>query len=115
MLRHTLLLFIASGAAFAEVHSLTLREAVDIAVKENADVVLARLDEQKAQAAVRIAKDPFSPKLYAGSGLAKTFGYPSSIEGAAPSIVQTRTDMALFNRPKSYELARARERMPAAA
>jgi outer membrane protein len=104
-----LLLFIATGAGFAEVHTLTLREAVDIAIKQNADVVLARLDEQKAQAAVRIAKDPFSPKVYAGSGLAKTYGYPSSIEGAAPSIVQTRTDMALYNRPKTYELARARE------
>ena len=71
--------------------------------------MLARLDEQKAQAAVRIAKDPFVPKVYAGSGLAKVWGYPSSIEGAAPSIVQTRTDMSLFNRPKSYELARVRE------
>jgi len=95
--------------AFAEVHPLTLRQAVDIALKENPDLMLARLDEQKAQAAVRIAKDPFVPKVYAGSGLAKVWGYPSSIEGAAPSIVQTRTDMSLFNRPKSYELARVRE------
>ena len=90
-------------------HSLTLREAVEIALKESPDLVLARLDEQKAQDSVRIAKDPFAPKVYAGSGLAKTYGYPSSIEGAAPSIVQARTDMALFNRPKSYELARMRE------
>jgi len=97
------------AAAFAEVHPLTLRQAVDIALKENPDIMLARLDEQKAQAAIRIAKDPFVPKVYAGSGLAKVWGYPSSIEGAAPSIVQTRTDMSLFNRPKSYELARVRE------
>jgi outer membrane protein TolC len=82
---------------------------VDIALKENPDLVLARLEEQKAQDAIRIAKDPFVPKLYAGSGLAKVWGYPSSIEGAAPSIIQTRTDMSLFNRPKSYELARVRE------
>jgi outer membrane protein TolC len=107
--KHTFLLLLATGAGFAEVHTVTLRQAVDVAVKQNADVVLARLDEQKAQAAIRIAKDPFSPKVYAGSGLAKTYGYPSSIEGAAPSIVQTRTDMAIFNRPKTYELARARE------
>ena len=115
MLRHTFLLFLAAGAGFAEVHSLTLRQAVDLAVQQNADVVMARLDEQKAQAAIRIAKDPFSPKVWAGSGLAKTWGYPSSIEGAAPSIVQTRTDMALFNRPKSFELARTRENARGAA
>jgi len=96
-------------AALAEVHPLTLRQAVDIALKENPDLMLARLDEQKAQAAIHVAKDPFLPKVYAGSGLAKVWGYPSSIEGAAPSIIQTRTDMSLFNRPKSYELARVRE------
>jgi outer membrane protein len=97
------------AAAFAEVHPLTLRQAVEIALKENPDLVLSRLDQQKADAAIRVAKDPFVPKLYAGSGLAKVWGYPTSIEGSAPSIIQTRTDMALFNRPKTYELARVRE------
>ena len=95
--------------ASAEVHSLTLKQAVDTALKESPDIVLARLEERKARAAIEVARDPFVPKVYAGSGAAKVWGYPSSIEGAAPSIVQTRTDMALFNRPKSYELARVRE------
>lgn len=95
--------------AFAEVHPLTLRQAVDLALKQNPDLVLSRLDQQKAQQAIRVAKDPFVPKVYAGSGLAKPWGYPLSIDGAAPSIIQTRTDMALFNRPKTYELARVRE------
>jgi outer membrane protein len=104
-----------SAAAFAADHPLTLRQAVEIALKENPDLALARLDEQKAQESVRIAKDPFVPKLYAGSGLAKVWGYPSSIEGSAPSIIQARTDMALFNRPKSYELARVRENARTAA
>jgi outer membrane protein len=109
VLKHTLLLCVSAAAAFAEVHPLTLRQAVEIALKENPDLVLSRLDQQKAEAAIRVAKDPFAPKLYAGSGLAKVWGYPTSIEGSAPSIIQTRTDMALFNRPKTYELARVRE------
>ncbi|HEX6893882.1 MAG TPA: TolC family protein [Bryobacteraceae bacterium] len=98
-----------AGMASAEVHSLTLKQAVNTALKESPDIVLARLEERKARAAIEVARDPFVPKVYAGSGAAKVWGYPSSIEGAAPSIVQTRTDMALFNRPKSYELARVRE------
>jgi outer membrane protein len=109
VLKHTLLLCVSAAAAFAEVHPLTLRQAVEIALKENPDLVLSRLDQQKAQAAIRVAKDPFAPKLYAGSGLAKVWGYPTSIEGSAPSIIQTRTDMAVFNRAKTYELARVRE------
>jgi outer membrane protein len=109
VLRHTLFLVLTAGLGFAEVHSLTLRQAVEIALKESPDLLLARLDELKAQAGVRVARDPFVPKVYAGSGLAKTYGYPSSIEGSAPSIFQARTDMALFNRPKSFEVARVRE------
>ncbi len=115
VLKHTLIFCLASAAAFAEVHPLTLRQAVDLALKENPDLMLSRLEEQKAQAAIRVAKDPFVPKVYAGSGLAKVWGYPSSIEGAAPSIIQARTDMALFNRAKSYELARVRETARGAA
>jgi outer membrane protein len=109
VLKHILLLCVSAAAAFAEVHPLTLRQALEMALKDNPDLVLSRLDQQKADAAVRIAKDPFAPKLYAGSGLAKVWGYPTSIEGSAPSIIQTRTDMSLFNRPKTYELARVRE------
>jgi outer membrane protein len=109
VLKHTLLLCVTAAAAFAEVHPLTLRQAVEMALKENPDLVLSRLDQQKAESAIRVAKDPFVPKLYGGSGLAKVWGYPTSIEGSAPSIFQTRTDMALFNRPKTYELARVRE------
>lgn len=111
----TLPLFLVTCAAYAEVHPLTLRQAVAIALRESPDLVLARLDEQKAQAGIKIAKDPFVPKVYAGSGDAATWGYPSSIEGAAPAIVQTRTDMSLFNRPKSFELARVRENARGAA
>jgi len=109
VLKLTLVLCLTTAAVFAEVHPLTLRQAVDVALKENPDLVLSRLDQLKAQAAIRIAKDPFVPKLYAGSGLAKVWGYPTSIEGSAPSIIQTRTDMSIYNRPKSYELARVRE------
>ncbi len=113
--KRTLLLVFAIGAASAEVHPLTLRQAVETALRENPDVVLARLDEQRALAGIRVAKDPFQPKVFAGSGDAYTWGYPGSIEGAAPAIVQTRTDMSLFNRPKSYELARAKENARGAA
>jgi outer membrane protein len=113
--KRTLLLVFAIGSASAEVHPLTLRQAVQTALRENPDVVLARLDEQRALAGIRVAKDPFLPKVFAGSGDAYTWGYPGSIEGAAPAIVQTRTDMSLFNRPKSYELARAKENARGAA
>src|SRR6478609_7905866 len=102
------LLLIASGA-YAEVRTMTLRQAVDTAVRQNPEVVMARLEEQKAQEAVRIARDPFSPKVVVGSGLAYTSGFPMSVEGSAPSVFQARAIQSLYNKPRSYEVAAARE------
>ena len=93
----------------AEVRSLTLQQALEIASRQNPEVALARLDEQRADQGVKVALDPFRPKVYGGSGLAYTYGYPNSIDGNAPSIFQLKTDMALFNRQKSYDVASARE------
>ncbi len=98
-----------AALASAEVHSLTLQQVLDIASRQNPDVALARLDEQRAEQGIQVAIDPFRPKIYGGSGLAYTYGYPNSIDGNAPSLVQLHTDMALYNRPKSYAVAAARE------
>ncbi|HTU46148.1 MAG TPA: TolC family protein [Bryobacteraceae bacterium] len=102
------LLFIA-GPVSAEVHPLTLQQTLDLAARQNPDVVLARLDEQRAEEAITVAQDPFRPKVYGGSGLAYVYGYPNSIEGNAPSLFQIKTDMNLYNKPKSYQIAAARE------
>jgi outer membrane protein TolC len=98
-----------AALASAEVHSLTLQQVLEIASRQNPDVALARLDEQRAEQGIQVAIDPFRPKIYGGSGLAYTYGYPNSIDGNAPSVVQLKTDMALYNRPKSYAVAAARE------
>lgn len=95
--------------ANAEVHSLTLSQALEIASRQNPDIALARLDSQRAEASIRVAIDPFRPKVYGGSGLAYTYGYPNSIEGNAPSLFEVKTEMALFNRSKSLALVSARE------
>jgi len=101
--------FLIAFSAAAEVRTLTLRDALDIALKQNPDVILARLDQQRARAQVTIAKDPFLPKLFAGSGVAWTNGFPMSIDGNAPAIVQAKAPMAIFDRPQSYRAAQANE------
>lgn len=102
-------LMVFSGLARAQVHSLTLEQTLELAARQNPDVVLARLDEQRAEEGIRVAQDPFRPKVYGGSGAVYTYGYPNTVEGNAPSIFQVRTDMALYNKPKSYAIGAARE------
>jgi outer membrane protein len=115
MMRRAIVVLLAASAAFAEIRTLTLREAVDLAVRQNPDVIMARLDEQKAQESVRISSDPFSPRIVVGSGLAYTVGFPMSVEGSAPSVFQARAIQSLYNKPRSYEVAAARENARATA
>ena len=109
MLKLASICFFFASLVNAEIHPLTLQQALEIAARQNPEVALARLDEQRATEGVQVALDPFRPKLYGGSGLAYTYGYPNSIDGNAPSLIELKTDMALFNRPKSYQVASARE------
>src|SRR5882724_2260519 len=106
---HLLLLASLASGVHAEIHTLSLRQAVDRALHENPDIALARLDEQKAAQAARLAKAPFTPAIFAGSGLAYSSGFPMSVDGAAPSIFQARAKQYIFNRQQSYVAASARE------
>ncbi len=110
-MRSALLLLTCLATAFGEVRTLTLKEALDQALRQNPDLTLARLETQRAELGVRVAGDPFSPKVVVGSGLAYTTGYPMSIEGSAPTVFQAKTIMALYNRSQRYVVAQARENM----
>lgn len=107
----TFILLLCAASAFAETRTLTLRQALDLALQQNPDLVIARLDQDRARYAVTIARDPFHPKVFAGSGAAYTTGFPASIDGAAPSIFQARTQMAIFDQPQRYQIAEANENL----
>ena len=66
------LFLLVSLAAFANEQPVTLRQAVDMALQQNADITLARLNEQYASLGIRVSQDPFHPKVFVGSDLAVT-------------------------------------------
>jgi outer membrane protein TolC len=109
------LAFVLPLLSFAETRTMTLREVIDAAIKRNPEILLARLDEQKAAESVRIARDPFTPRVVLGSGLGGTFGMPMSIQGSAPSVFQATLVQSVYNKPRSYEVAAARENVRGAA
>lgn len=93
----------------AETHSLTLRQTVELALKQNPDVFLARLDEEKIRQGVRVAHGPFTPRVVVGSGLAYSDGFPVSVAGSAPSLMQAVATQDIFNRQQSLLVAQAKE------
>ncbi len=109
MFRWLLLPSLFASFLQAETITLTMKQVVDRALRENPDIALARIDEQKVALNIRVIKDPFSPKIGMGSGIAYTNGYPLSIDGSGPSIVQARASQYLYNKPQSYLVAQAKE------
>jgi len=109
MSRCALLLLIAPALLPAETHTLTLRQAIERATAQNPDVLIAKFNEQIAAQNVRIVRGPFNPRVIVGSGLAYTSGFPMSIEGSAPSVIQAQALQALYNRPLTFQVAAARE------
>ena len=103
------LVFAAALAARAETYTLTLKEAVDRALRQNPEAVMARLDQLKAEQGVRYAKSPFTPIVGVGSGLAYSNGFPLSIEGSAPAAFEAKATGELFNRPQTYAIREAKE------
>jgi outer membrane protein TolC len=108
-MKSTVLLLFTSFTLAGETVNMTLRQAIDRALSQNPDLVMARLDQQKAELQVRVARDPFTPKVYVGSGAAYSTGYPQSIGGNPPSIFQARAVMSIYNAPQKYLVAQARE------
>ena len=87
--------------------AITLKEVVHIALDQNSDVLLARLEEEKAKQAVVEARAPFTPQIGAGSGLAYTDGIPQSVEGSNPSVVRVVGQQFLYNKPQRAAIRQA--------
>src|SRR2546426_66425 len=101
LLTTSLLLTLAGSA---EVHTVTLQDAVNLALKQSPEVVLARLDEQRAREAVR------APRSIAG--------VVESLERVAESVrprVTEGRDIPLEPKRAEPNLARARQRAEAFA
>jgi outer membrane protein TolC len=80
---------------FAE--PLPLKHAVELALKHSTLAAAASADEQRAFFNYLEARDQYLPQAVIGSGLGKTWGYPLSLEGSAPSIVNLAAQSALVN------------------
>jgi outer membrane protein TolC len=85
---------------------LPLKRAVELALSHSTTAVSARAEEQRAFAAYRESRNQYIPQLMVGSGLGATWGYPLSLEGSAPSIVNVNAQSALIN-PALRDFVRA--------
>jgi outer membrane protein TolC len=76
---------------------LTLKHAVELALKHANGIAIAAADEQHAAASYRELRNSYIPQLTAGAGIGWSDGFPLSLEGAAPSLFNVNAQSALIN------------------
>lgn len=88
-------IFLFPASLLAE--PVTLRHAVDLALKHATGASIALADEQHASASYRELRNSYIPQINAGAGLGWSDGFPLSLEGAAPSLFNITAQSALIN------------------
>lgn len=83
--------------SLASAEPLTLKHAVELALTHSPAAGQTGADEQRAYASFREAHNQYLPQLTVGSGLGESWGYPLSLEGSAPSLVNVTAQSPLFN------------------
>src|SRR5437879_847181 len=90
-----LALILAPGTLLAE--PITLRRAVELALKHATASSIAAADEQRAFANYRELRNNLIPQVTAGAGLGWSYGFPLSLEGAAPSLFNVTAQSPLYH------------------
>src|SRR5512143_3936584 len=89
---------VAGGSEAADPAALTLADTLRRILARAPEVALARAQADRALEAVREARSANLPQVVTGTGLAYNNGFPLSIEGAAPSIVQFGVTQSIFSK-----------------
>jgi len=100
----TVVLTSLSGSA----ESLPFERAIQLAVSRSTEMAIAETDVSRAIAAYREARSAYIPQLVIGSNAGYAYGFPLSLEGAAPTLFNVTTQSSVWN-PAQREFVRSAE------
>ncbi len=88
-----------AASASAGAVQLTLKRAIELALRNSKDIQVAKLQASLANRSAMITKSQFLPNVYAGSGAGYTFGIPETPGGRAPALFNVTYTEQVFNEP----------------
>src|SRR5258706_925744 len=89
--------------------SLTLKRAIELALKSGTDIQFANLKVMLADRSAMITRAQFLPNLYAGYGAGYTLGIPETPGGRAPALFNVIYTQEVFNKPLSGQAKEQQE------
>ena len=105
----------AQDSTASQEKPLTFHVAIELALKNSTTTGVTQADMNRARAAVTQTRDVFLPQTVLGSGLGASYGFPLSLEGAAPSIFNVNFQGALWNQAQHSFIKAARSDVAATA
>ena len=79
------------------VEPIPFRKAVDLALQHSGVMGIATLNQWRARKAYEEVRANYIPQLTIGSGLGYSYGFPLTLEGSAPSVVNFSSVQSFFN------------------
>lgn len=99
----------AQESAAAQEKPLAFRTAIELALKNSATTGVSQADLQRASSSVSQLRNAFKPLTVVGAGLGASYGFPLSLEGAAPAIFNVNFQGALWNPAQHSYIKAARK------
>ncbi len=85
---------------------LPLKRMVELALGHSTSAGVAAANQERALASYHEARNQYVPQFVVGSGLGASWGFPLSLEGSAPSLLNLNAQSALIN-PALRDFVRA--------
>jgi outer membrane protein TolC len=76
---------------------ITFRQALELALQHSGVMGIAAVNQWRSLKAYQEARNHYLPQLTVGSGLGYSYGFPLTLEGSAPSVVNFTSTQSLFN------------------
>ncbi len=86
----------APGPAAAE-GPITFRQAIELALQHSGVMGIATVNQWRSFKAYQEVRNHYLPQLTVGSGLGYSYGFPLTLEGSAPSVVNFTSSQAIFS------------------
>jgi outer membrane protein TolC len=99
---------ILTGSAQLQAEPIPLQRAIELALAHSTNSAATNADVQRSFASYREIRNNYVPQLIAGSGLGWSYGFPLSLEGSAPALVNVVAQSTVFNPAQSQFMKAAR-------